>query len=180
MIDWLLVALLAIPGFLFQTFLHEASHAVVALRHGLAITSFKFWPHRVDGERFFFGRVTYRHPGLDVSTDTERALRSGAPLISGSFMLAALSMIKLLAGPELDQSTNTVLLICSATVGMDLFRGFLQAVWRTDRGDANKVARYLGIGPKLKVALGVVFAAAVLAMMMMIVGPDLYGSLMGL
>jgi hypothetical protein len=53
--SWIIVFLVA-PWL--TLFVHESSHALMAKKHGGAITSFKPWPHR-DGDQWWFGYVRW-------------------------------------------------------------------------------------------------------------------------
>ena len=66
MIWWFPLAL-AIPIYLAWTFVHEGAHALTAMAAGCKVTSFKPWPHKVEGRGWYFGRVTYDKPGPMVS-----------------------------------------------------------------------------------------------------------------
>lgn len=50
--------LLGIIGAALTLVLHELMHCFVVWAHGGKVTSFKPWPHKVEG-RFFFGRMVY-------------------------------------------------------------------------------------------------------------------------
>jgi hypothetical protein len=51
-------AIFGVLGAVITLVLHELMHCFVVWAHGGKVTSFKPWPHRVDGH-FFFGRMTY-------------------------------------------------------------------------------------------------------------------------
>lgn len=65
--SWWLPLALAIPVYFAWAFVHEGSHALAAMAAGCKVTSFKPWPHKVDGKGWYFGRVTYDEPPPMVS-----------------------------------------------------------------------------------------------------------------
>lgn len=175
MIDWVTVVLLVAPAFFVQTFWHEAAHAVVAKAQGLDIASFKIWPHKANGDRFYWGRVVYDNPRHCTVSDEGTAIRATAPFAASLFLLSVLASLKLCVEMRLHNVLLTGLDVWIATVGVDLTRGFLQAFTRKERGDINKAREALDWPIPVVRAIAGTGIALVVASVLSLVGPDLLG-----
>ena len=154
--DWLFTLILLVPGFFVQTLWHEGSHAVLAMKSGAKITSFKFWPHIADNDRFYFGRVQWEMKKPNFMTNAERAMTSWAPFIVGVplWLLLCVVLKWVLFEPVI-----AAWLIC---VTIDVAKGMLQPWWRRDRGDANRGATMLQLDKRILKALGTVVSAGLI------------------
>ena len=137
---------LAPLAYISETLLHEGSHAIVALRHGMEIVSFKFWPHWHDHdndpstrELMYWGRVSWRpktiQNGMPVGID--RASICLAPYVVGLVVWVALLSALCFGAPRW-------LAVFGAAVTIDMTRGLLQPFWRVSKGDVNRAAVVMG------------------------------------
>lgn len=163
MFDWYWILAFAVPCYLLQALVHEASHAFFAVQHGLRVTSFKFWPHYVDHDNdpttprlFFWGRVTFVRTKEHIINAEERAMEAWAPFITG------LPLWLICLGSEVVSSPSglswTFFYVFWGALTIDLTRGMLMPLWRKDKGDANQGAKAIELPKWVLVAVCLVLS----------------------